>query len=84
MWTKPKDAQVEAFSVPDTRQLAFRLPGHIPQDRVHLMARQAFGHRAMVDRNNGTWVVKRRLFHTREVTARQEKRRQQRELVVWE
>ena len=62
MWTKPKDAQVEAFSVPDTRPLAFRLPGHMPEDRAHLLARKAFGYRGVVHRDGETWVVNRRTF----------------------
>ena len=60
--TSHSEALVSAFSAPDAQPIAFRLPGHLGQDRVHLMARNCFGYRAEVERDGATWVVWRREY----------------------
>jgi hypothetical protein len=59
LWINHIQAQLLAFSAPDAQPIAFRLPGHLTQDRVHLLARAVFGYRASVERGDGTWVVER-------------------------
>ena len=58
-WISHREAQVLAFSTPDTQAISFRLPGHLSQDRVHLLARTSFGYRAAVTRDQESWVVTR-------------------------
>ena len=80
-WLSPNEAQASAFSAPDAQTIAFRLPGHLAQDRVHILARAAFGYRAEVGRQDGTWVVSRRPFYSdrvRQELAKQRCRDQQR------
>jgi hypothetical protein len=72
-WISHSEAQVLAFSTPDAQPIAFRLPGHLTQDRVHLLARAVFGYRAYVERGNGTWVVQRVPFLDAHARARLEK-----------
>ncbi len=80
-WIYHSDAQALAFSTPDSQPLAFRLPGHLTQDRVHLLARAVFGYRANVERDNGTWMVERVPFldaHTRAQLQKMNRRDSQR------
>src|SRR5262245_17862361 len=79
-WIKHTEAQLLAFSTPDAQPLGFRLPGHIRQDRVQLLARTAFGYRAGVTRDNETWVVTRREYlddRARARVAKQQRRLEQ-------
>ena len=80
-WINHNEAQSAAFGSPDAQPLGFRLPGHFGQDRVHLLARTAFGHRAEVTREDESWVVRRRPYldaATRERLEKQHRREQQR------
>lgn len=72
-WFNHSEAQALAFSTPDAQPIAFRLPGHLSQDRVHLLARAVFGYRANVERGNGTWVVQRVPFLDAHARARLQK-----------
>lgn len=72
-WIRHVEAQVLAFSTPDAQPIAFRLPGHLTQDRVHLLARAVFGYRAKVERDNGTWMIERVPFRDATARARLEK-----------
>lgn len=81
-WLSHVEAQSSAFSAPDAQAIAFRLPGHLAQNRVHLLAREAFGHRAEVEREDGSWVIQRRPYDDACVSLQREKqrRRQQQRL----
>jgi hypothetical protein len=72
-WINHCEALVSAFAAPDAQPLAFRLPGHLGQDRVHLLARQAFGYRANVAQQDGSWVVTRREYLDARARNRREK-----------
>ena len=78
-WISHCEAKDLAFTTPDAQPMAFRLPGHLGQDRVHLLARNCFGYRAEVEWDGGTWLVKRREYLDACERARLEKhqRRQQ-------
>ena len=78
-WINHSEAVVSAFSAPDAQPLAFRLPGHLGQDRVHLLARQAFGYRANVTREQESWVVSRREYLDACARSRCEKGRRRQE-----
>ena len=72
-WISQHEAQAMAFSSPDAQPIAFRLPSRLGQDRVHLLARSAFGFRAVVERGDDSWIVKRREYLDGRATTRLEK-----------
>ena len=75
-WINHTEAQASAFSSPDGQPIGFRVPGHFGQDRVHLLARTAFGHRAEVIREDESWIVRRRPYLDAAIRERLEKQRQ--------
>lgn len=77
-WISHQQAQTVAFSSSDVQTIAFRLPGHLPPDRVHLLGRNAFGFRAQVIREDGCWVVKRREYLDRAIATRRDKQERRR------
>ena len=81
LWISRDQATLVAFSAPDGQQLAFRVPGDVQQDRIHLVARTAFGFRADVMRDGNSWVVSRNPFldaHAAEYLENCRRREQQR------
>lgn len=81
-WLSHKEAQAVACGSPDAQRLAFRLPGHLPQHRVEALARHAFGHRALVERDDTTWVVVRHEFRDARYQAQLAKRRRQQQQLL--